>query len=367
MGIVSKCCWVTIAGVMATAAVAEDPDWLNMPYTSHADFQAVDEYGFAVFPLTAPVRMRGVIVNRASDMLDGRPGADPYMGGQWQIFVQAVGDDFGGTACWMGQNIGKMTGTHPQGSYTDSEWLAEIGRLSHDPATGRAFRIGDLVEIRARAPGLAFRGKSNINEQHTNNPAADFDLILLEADYGTPTPVALTLANLKDANDQFIFDPERLVGPEHYQGTLVRVSNVWFADSTAWGPNATLTITDGAGRTMPVRLGRGGGFEIYPAPSGPFDVVAILDQEDLVSGDGLMDGYRLWAMNYNGNGSVIDGVGCNGDLTGDGAVTLSDLAQLLGNYGATGGSYSQGDLNRDGVVDLSDLAEMLSAYGTICW
>lgn len=48
-------------------------------------------------------------------------------------------------------------------------------------------------------------------------------------------------------------------------------------------------------------------------------------------------------------------------------MTLSELAQLLGNYGATGASYSQGDLNRDGIVDLSDLAEMLSVYGTICW
>lgn len=117
---------------------------------------------------------------------------------------------------------------------------------SYNRERERPFRRG--VEIRVRAPGLAFRGQSNVNEQHTNNPAADFDLVLLEAGYGVSMPSVLTLENLKDANDQFIFDPARLIGPEHHQGTLVRVNNVWVVDSTAWGTNATLTITDDAGR-----------------------------------------------------------------------------------------------------------------------
>ena len=52
------------------------------------------------------------------------------------------------------------------------------------------------------------------------------------------------------------------------------------------------------------------------------------------------------------------------DLDGDGQVGLSDLAQLLANYGTTGGAtYAMGDLDGDGDVDLSDLAALLALYG----
>ena len=58
---------------------------------------------------------------------------------------------------------------------------------------------------------------------------------------------------------------------------------------------------------------------------------------------------------------------CVGDLDGDGEVGLTDLAELLGNYGITSGaSPEQGDLDGDGDVDLSDLAELLGNYGTVC-
>jgi len=53
-----------------------------------------------------------------------------------------------------------------------------------------------------------------------------------------------------------------------------------------------------------------------------------------------------------------------GDLNGDGAVDLSDLAALLGVYGTTSGAtYEDGDLDGDGDVDLSDLAALLGNYG----
>ncbi len=59
---------------------------------------------------------------------------------------------------------------------------------------------------------------------------------------------------------------------------------------------------------------------------------------------------------------------CVGDLNGDGQVNLSDLAQLLGNYGMTGGAeYEDGDLDSDGDVDLADLAELLAHYGAVCF
>ncbi len=59
---------------------------------------------------------------------------------------------------------------------------------------------------------------------------------------------------------------------------------------------------------------------------------------------------------------------CIGDLDGNGQVNLSDLAQLLGNYGITSGAaYEDGDLDGDGDVDLADLAELLGRYGDVCF
>ncbi len=58
---------------------------------------------------------------------------------------------------------------------------------------------------------------------------------------------------------------------------------------------------------------------------------------------------------------------CFGDLDGDGVIGLSDLAQLLSNYGTTSGAvYEDGDLDADGDVDLADLAALLAVYGTTC-
>lgn len=51
---------------------------------------------------------------------------------------------------------------------------------------------------------------------------------------------------------------------------------------------------------------------------------------------------------------------CTGDLNCDGVVSASDLAELLGSWGATG---SHADLNGDGVVNAADLAIMLGSWG----
>ena len=56
-----------------------------------------------------------------------------------------------------------------------------------------------------------------------------------------------------------------------------------------------------------------------------------------------------------------------GDLDGNGCVNLSDLAELLSNYGLTSGvTYEDGDIDGDGDVDISDLAELLGHYGEGC-
>jgi hypothetical protein len=64
-----------------------------------------------------------------------------------------------------------------------------------------------------------------------------------------------------------------------------------------------------------------------------------------------------------------DGLGrcCFGDLDRDRDVDLSDLAQLLANYGTTSGAtYWDGDLDGDDDVDVDDLAELLAVYGDVC-
>jgi len=66
-------------------------------------------------------------------------------------------------------------------------------------------------------------------------------------------------------------------------------------------------------------------------------------------------------------GSISFSVTLAGDLDFDGDVDLSDLAQLLANYGTTsGGTYEQGDIDGDGDIDLSDLAALLAVYGQSC-
>jgi hypothetical protein len=60
-------------------------------------------------------------------------------------------------------------------------------------------------------------------------------------------------------------------------------------------------VTDGT-RTLPVKLGRGNG--IYAGSfnlTQPFDVIGILDQEST----DLRSGYRLYVVNYDGNGEVL--------------------------------------------------------------
>jgi hypothetical protein len=349
---------VLATGVLAGRALAQEPDWPGMSYTLHKDYQAVDSIGDGTFPTDHAIKMRGVLINWPGTMLDTAPGADPFMGGQWQQFLQtADAGDFGGTAMWMGQNIGKIMGTHPSGSYTSVAWLAELDRLNHDPDTGRLLRPGDLVEIRARAPGLAHNGKTNINEQHTNNPAANFDVILLQAASRPPTPQAIRLADVKEASDQFIFDATGATGAEHYQGDLIRIQDVQFTGGT-WEPGQQMTITDGSGRTLPLLLGLGSGFSLYGPPTGSFDVVGVFDQEDADGADGYKAGYRLWAMDYDGSEFVLyryvkPDFDQDGDVDADDATHFEDCASGPG-VPQTSEPCMNADLDGDGDVDQAD-------------
>jgi len=266
--------------------------------TTHAEFQAVDGGGEQTFTSLTKVTLEGILLNNPADMLDPTPddGVTEMfnMAGEWQIFFQGEGDDHAGTAVWMGQLYNNLPWVAPDGGYLNDEWIAEMTRLN-----AAQFSVGDRIRVTGRF--LSYKGKHNINEQHSIDPENDFTIELVEAGVGLPKPELVTLDELKDDSDRCIFDSTRRQGGEYYQGRLIKIADVNVVDPNGWGPHGELTITDGI-RTLPVKLGRGTG--IYAGSynlTEPFDIIGILDQDS----PSLTDGYRLYVTNYDGNGHVL--------------------------------------------------------------
>jgi len=311
-----------VVGVLAVAAAAdqEPADWLEVPVIRHADYQVVNPDGSSAYAGGFPVRLVGVVVNHTEDWLDPTPSS-VAMGGQAEFFLQAVDldgtpwdpfpgepfDDFGGTACWIGQNYGNLPFVgDPDGSYTDEEWTAELGRLGLFGGDGvvEPLRAGDLIELRARG-GLFFQGKMNVNEQHSKSPSRDFEIVVLRRGFGLPSPPPLLVGDLKTETDEFVFDATRQTGGEYFQGSRVRLLSVRVTEEVAWTPGAVFAVTDGA-RTMNLRLGVHPGFDggTVFSPGSTFDVTGILNQASL-SGT---DGYQVLVMNAADCVSSPDGL-----------------------------------------------------------
>ncbi len=133
----------------------------------------------------------------------------------------------------------------------------------------------------------------------------------------------------------------------------------------------------------------GGTSQAYGVNAGG-DVVGTSDWSAFLWQDGVMldlnrrivnEGWELThAMAINSAGEIV-GRGrhqgqlraflltahdCDGDLTGDSLVDLSDLSALLAHFGAIGASARDGDLDGNGAVDLADLADLLAHYGDAC-
>ncbi|MEJ2704101.1 MAG: hypothetical protein P8Z79_16825 [Sedimentisphaerales bacterium] len=294
---------------------------------THSQFQAVNASGEQTYNATDKVILEGILLHNPADMLDPTPDdtvTELYnISGQWQIFFQGEGDDHAGTAVWLGQLYNNLPWIASDGGYTNEEFASELARLN-----AAQFSAGD--RIRVTGYYLSYSGKTNVNEQHNNNPDHDFTIELVERGVGLPRPELVTLDDLKDDNDEFIFDPTRQTGGEYYQARLIKIEAVSFADANNWGPDGDLVITDGV-KTLPVKLGRGNG--IYAGSnnlSEPFDIIGILDQES----PNLTDGYRLYVMNYDGNGSVLASrehrrADKPGDLNMDGIVDYDDFDKFL--------------------------------------
>jgi hypothetical protein len=261
-----------------------------------------------------PYSIRGVLLCGPDEMLDATPNFLPWdgganqfrMGGEWQITFQAVDPgDRGGTTCWMGQNYGNQPWIHDgELSYTNEAWVSEILRLGFGPSSLHQFRAGDLIEITARQ-SLFYGGKRNINEGHDIDPAYNFDIRIVTANHGLPTPEVITLSEVMHAGGVAedrstwlaIFDQTRATGGEHYQGMRVRINDLTLLstqgwnDSNTWG-NRLCTVTDGEGRFFSLRHPR---YSLGPAPTGVFDAIGIFNQES-GSGSHGTNGYELFVQ-----------------------------------------------------------------------
>lgn len=300
LSVYRNCLLPCILVIICYSQAVGDVDWGSLSLTPIKEMQAVNADGSSAWggPGTG-YKFRGVVLNDPAQMLDGTPSPD-FIGGQWQIFVQAVlGGDYGGMALWMGQNYGNLPWINDPGrNYSEVEWTAELNRLNYpiDMATGlqvsETLRPGDLIEVHARA-GMTYKGKFNCNEEHWNTESKNFDIYLIGRDQPLSS-AEISLENIKHIDDTFIFDSSRLTGGEFYQGQSVRLQNVTITNPENWGAYGTLNVTDGT-RNFAVILGDNASFDGTSAPGGPLDITGIFDQD---SSDSIYstDGYRMWAL-----------------------------------------------------------------------
>ena len=258
---------------------------------THWDLQSVNSTGYPQRVETFPFTIQGVILNDPEEMLPlaYQAGASgPSSGGQFQVFIQAVAaGDRGGTALYMSQ-----MSYIPGNNYDEPTWLSEMQRVRYD-GSGRKFRKGDLVEVTARN-ALFYNGKRNINEGHRNTSSNDFDMALVRPNTVLPPAEALTLADLKHADDSAIFDEFRGTGGEHWQGMRVRIDAIRLATTNGWGltnwSDRMCTAADDTGRTLPLRMPL---TDLGPVPetSTWFSAVGILNQENSAT-----NGYELFVQ-----------------------------------------------------------------------
>lgn len=352
-------------------------EWDSVPIINHNVYQAVTEGGGSAYPANGfPIRLRGVVLNNNLDWLNAAPAFTEtytanFLGGQAEFFVQSVNldgtpwdsdplspySDFGGTAAWMGQNYGNLPwiNDHPAKSYTNAQWLAELDRLGYNYVgrTTPAIQPGDLIEVRARV-GLNYAGKRNINEAHNNSPTNDFEIVVLQSNFGLPSAAPIALADLKTTANEFIWDATRQTGGEFYQMSRVELRNVRLADGQPWGKNTWTNVIDPTGRTLSIYLGLNDSFLTSVAPDGLFDVTGILDQ-NASTGQG---GYRLLVMN------AAD-VMLAGDANRDGMVSGADFERLVAGWGQSvaKGDLTLGDFNADGIVSAADFETLVANWG----
>ena len=277
-----------LAGMLALGAATTGA---QTSVVSHWELQAVTSTGTSAWVEAFPFTIQGVIVNDPEEMLPVAYNPDATgtsNGGQYQMFIQAVAaGDRGGTAIYMA-HMSYIAGIN----YDEAGWNSEMQRVMYDGA-GRKFRKGDLVEVTARK-ALFYNGKRNVNEAHRTLEENNFDVALVRPNTVLPQPEAITLADVKNADDSAIFDATRTTGGEHYQGMRVRIDGIRLSATNGWGQTAwadrICTATDGDGRTFTLRMPL---TDLGPAPetSKWFSATGILNQENSPT-----NGYELFVQ-----------------------------------------------------------------------
>jgi hypothetical protein len=206
------------------------------------------------------------------------------------------------------------------------------------------------------------------------------------------------LASLDEFDATIVEDPEAEInfsgiqsGPvdTHFNIASGLITFAPLVDPVGWASTTyTLTDTDGDGATLSgVYLLQYNGWAgdpsgpqgttfaecVFSMFAGPFETVSTTCSVpptvilDVVYDMSLLASFDLSANDMASGVATFAIVPCFGDLDGDDHVGLSDLAQLLANYGTTSGAgYGDADLDADDDVDLDDLAALLAVYGTTC-
>ena len=123
--------------------------------------------------------------------------------------------------------------------------------------------------------------------------------------------------------------------------TMTKCLAVWLLAANVWAIDLSWYT-----------IGAGGGLESSGGGMTLSGTIAEVDAGVLTGGTMELRG-GFW-------GGIVP-ASCPGDVNGDGATDLSDLALVLADFGCSGGCSA--DLTGDGATNLSDLAEVLGAFG----
>ncbi len=289
----------------------------NYEYTTFSALEAINDDGSSAYGGSGSITAYGIVINNPEDMINYsnyRYRKNYFWDStEWQVFVQALpgstydgrtldSKDFGGAALYM--RVDNPFVSDDSDYYDQSEWTSEMNRVNCVNGSSK-LKYGDVVKITANVPGLFYKGKYNINEDHqTNSSSYDFNIEIL--DNTTPVAETITLAKLKDDDNRYIFDDSRDTGCERFQGSLVHLEGLTLdSAASAWTQNGTVVVRQGD-RTFNMKLGLDSDLtsdDTLAKLASSFNITAVLDQdsdagaataENLKQVDGSTGGYRLW-------------------------------------------------------------------------
>lgn len=154
-------------------------------------------------------------------------------------------------------------------------------------------------------------------------------------------------------------------GTHRVPGTNPQADHVAVADINGDGSLDVIISNGGMVMGLSVLLGNGDGTfgngVLYDRGSGSgFGTTVAADFD----GDGNVD-----LATTNSSDDTISilwnnaGVGCPGDVNGDGGTDGADLSVLIGSFGSPVPPGTSSDVNGDGVVDAADLSVVISGFG----